>query len=96
MAEVDIDPFSDHDKTDAQPDEMGETTPLTPGGGSTWEPERKQETSFGGTSPSTEVLENCVKALYQLLHNKCTKDQNHVQACSKSAKMKDYDIEESP
>ena len=42
MADVDIDPFSDHDKTDVQLDEMGETIPLDPrggvGGGSTWEP----------------------------------------------------------
>ena len=32
MADVDIDPFGDHDKTDAQPDETGETTHLIPGG----------------------------------------------------------------
>ena len=41
MADVDIDPFSDHNKTDTWPDEMGETIPLTPGGvigGGTWEP----------------------------------------------------------
>ena len=46
MANIDIDPFSDHDKTDAQPDETGETVPLSPGGvvvggGATWEPECK-------------------------------------------------------
>ena len=28
----DIDPLGDHDKTDAQPDETGETIPLIPGG----------------------------------------------------------------
>ena len=52
MADIYIDPFGEHDKTDAQLDETGETIPFTPGGviegGSTWEPE--QETSFGGTS----------------------------------------------
>ena len=33
MADIDIDPFSDHDKTDASPDEpTGETIPLTQGG----------------------------------------------------------------
>ena len=41
MADVDIDPFGDHDKTDSHPDE-GENIPLTPGGemggGSSWEP----------------------------------------------------------
>ena len=51
MADVDIDPFGDHDKTDSHPDE-GEAIALNPGGGamggSTWEPEHKQETSFRG------------------------------------------------
>ena len=32
MADVDTNPFGDHDKTDAQPDETGETIPLNPGG----------------------------------------------------------------
>ena len=48
MADVDINPFSDHDKPDDCPDE---NIPLTQGGmtkGSTWEPEHKQETSFEG------------------------------------------------
>ena len=41
MTGVDIDPFGDHDKMDAQPDETGTTIPLNPGGagGATWEPE---------------------------------------------------------
>ena len=43
MADIDINPSSDHDKTDAQPDEMGVTVPLNPEGvvkgGPTWEPE---------------------------------------------------------
>ena len=68
MADMDIDPFSDHDKTDAQPD-TGETIPFTPEGviegGSSWEPER--ETSFGGTSQRTEVLKEHDKALYRML-----------------------------
>ena len=44
MACVHINPFGHHYKTKAQPDEI---IPLTTGGvGSTWEPEREQETSF--------------------------------------------------
>ena len=42
MADIDIDPFGDHDKMDTQPDKTGETIPLNPGeveGGATWEPE---------------------------------------------------------
>ena len=46
MADVDIDPFGEHNRTESRPDE--EDIPLTPIGGSTWEPEREQETSFGG------------------------------------------------
>ena len=54
MADIDIDPFGDHDKTESRPDElMGENIPLTPGGGSTWEPELEQETSFRGESQRT-------------------------------------------
>ena len=57
IADVDIDPFSDHDKTDAQPDETGETISLIPGGGATWEPEREQETSFGRKTQRTRLKE---------------------------------------
>ena len=32
MADTDIDPFGDHDKTDSHPDETGETIPLLSGG----------------------------------------------------------------
>ena len=62
MADVDIDPFSEHDKTDEHPDQG---IPLTLvrvlGGGSTWEP--KQET-FGGISLRMKVLRECIKGLY--------------------------------
>ena len=50
MADIDINPFGDHNKTDEHPDETSENirpAPFTSGrGGSTWEPEREQETSF--------------------------------------------------
>ena len=50
---ADFDPIGEHDKpnegTSARPDQ---TIPLSPGGGaiggSSWESEREQETSFGG------------------------------------------------
>ena len=32
MADIDMDPIGEHDKMDTQPDQMGETIPLTPGG----------------------------------------------------------------
>ena len=46
MADIDIDPFGEHDRTESRTDERGENISLslvTPGGRSTWEPERKQE-----------------------------------------------------
>ena len=37
------------------------------GGGTTWEPEREQETSFGGMSIREEVCREHVKGLYRKL-----------------------------
>ena len=65
MADIDINPFGDHDKTESEP--MSENIPLTPVGGSTWEPEHEQETSFGGESQRTELMKEHVKGLYQKL-----------------------------
>ena len=82
MADVDIDLFGEHEsRTEEPPDE---NIPLTSVGGgwalqaqgrtatpSTWEPEREQETSFGGTS-RTIVLhkEYLVGEIYELIGNK--------------------------
>ena len=65
MADVDIDPFGEHKTRLEEP--MGENVPLTPVGGSTWEPEREQETSFGGTSQRTRLMKDYVKDLYEKL-----------------------------
>ena len=70
MVDVDIDPFGEHDRTESRTDETGENIPLspvTPGGRSTWEPERKQETSFGGESQRTKLMKDYVKDLYKKL-----------------------------
>ena len=53
MADDDIDSFGDHDNTNSHPDDTDQSILLNPGGaigggGSSWEPEQKQETSFGG------------------------------------------------
>ena len=53
MADVDIDPFEERESRPEEPTDTGENVPLIPGGGSTWEPEREQETSFGGMSQRT-------------------------------------------
>ena len=70
MADVDIDPFEEHESRPEEPTDTGENIPLIPGGGgrSTWEPEHEQETSFGGTS-RTSVLHKkyLVGEIYELI-----------------------------
>ena len=67
MADVDTDPFREHESRPEEPTD--ENIPLTPvGGGSTWEPEHEQETSFGGKSFETlkyEALESFVQSFYR-------------------------------
>ena len=70
MADVDIDQFGEHE---SRPEEaMDERIPLTPvRGRSTWEPEREQETSFGGTSRISVLhKEYLVGEIYELIGNK--------------------------
>ena len=73
MADIDTDSFREHNKTDSHPDETGENIPLTPGGamgGSSWEPEREQETSLGGMSQRIRLMEEDAERLYQKLSEK--------------------------
>ena len=57
MADVDIDPFGEHESRPEEPTDEhipldpcsgASGPPVTPGRSSTWEPTREQETSFGG------------------------------------------------
>ena len=76
MADIDIDPSGEHEsKTEEPTDENIPLAPVTPGGGSTWEPEHVQETSSG--SPEVllsrgEILhkEYLVGEIYELIRNK--------------------------
>ena len=68
MADVDIDPFGEHESRPEKPTD--ENISLTPvgGGRSTWEPERgEQETSFGGESQRTKLMKYYVRDLYKKL-----------------------------
>ena len=75
MADIDIDPFGEHESRTEEPtDENIPPTPVTPGR-STWEPEHKHEMSFG--SPEVllsrgEILhkEYPVGEIYELIGNK--------------------------
>ena len=69
MADIDINHFGEHK---SRPDEAtDESIPLTPVGGSTWEPEREQETSFRGReSQRNRVLRDRVEGMYEKLSQK--------------------------
>ena len=68
MADIDIDPFGEHESRTEEPtDEHIPLDPVTPGR-STWEPDRgEQETSFGGESQRTKLMKDYVRDLYKKL-----------------------------
>ena len=71
MADVDINPFEEHESRTDHNTETGENIPFTPAGGgrlSTWEPDQgEQETSFGGESQRTKLMKDYVGDLYKRL-----------------------------
>ena len=71
MAEINIDPFGEHESRTEEPtDENIPLDPVTPVGGGvqTWEPTREQETSFEGReSQRTKLMKDYVKDLYKKL-----------------------------
>ena len=68
MADVDIDPFGEHESRPEEPtDERIPLDPVTPERSSTWELECEQETSFGGESQRTKLMKDYVKDLYKKL-----------------------------
>ena len=87
MADIDIDPFGEHESRTEEPTDGNiPLDPVTPEG-STWEPEREQETSFGGCSAPlhrgtshTSVLhkEYLVGEIYKLIGNKTHQDWNLI------------------
>ena len=83
MADVDINPSGNHDKTDSHPDETGETIPLNLGGemerGSSFEQDREQETSFGGgKTQERRLTDSYVDSLCKEL-SKCYLQYNPLQ-----------------
>ena len=71
MADIDIDSFEEHESRPEEPtDQCIPSDLVTPvgGGGSTWEPTREHETSFGGKeSQRTKLMKDYVKDLYKKL-----------------------------
>ena len=83
MADIDIDPFGEHESKPEEPTDENIPSDLVNPGGSTWdysrvpgpvglwEPEREQETSFGGRS-RTSILqkEHLIGKIYEVIGNK--------------------------
>ena len=68
MADIDIDPFGEHESRPEEPtDEHIPLDPVTPGRLSTWEPTREQETSFRGESQRTKLMKDYVRDLHKKL-----------------------------
>ena len=67
MADVDIDPFGEHEsRTEESTDEHIPSDLVTPGRSSTWEPDQgEQETSVGGESQRTKLMKDYVRDLYK-------------------------------
>ena len=67
MADIDIDPFGEHESRPEEPtDEHIPLDPVTPGRSSTGEPDRgEQETSFRGESQRTKLMKDYVRDLYK-------------------------------
>ena len=72
MADIDINPFGEHGRTEEPMDEHIPLDPVTLGGRSPWEPERgEQETSFGGEIHGSVLhKEYLVGEIYELTGNK--------------------------
>ena len=100
MADVHIDPFGEHDRTELRTDETGENIRLIPGGpggaplsgvgGSTWEPTCEQETSFRGESHRTKLMKDYVKDLYKKLSENIGESQNHFTMIILNSKVGNY------
>ena len=69
MADIDIDPFGEHEsRTDEPTGEHIPLDPVTPGRSSTLEPERgERETSFRAESQRTKLMKDYVRDLYKRL-----------------------------
>ena len=78
MADIDIDPFGEHESRLEEPtDEHIPLDPVTPGRSSTWKPTREQETSFGGKSQRTKLMKDYVRDLYKKLSENIDETQKN-------------------
>ena len=78
MADVDIDPFGEHESRPEEPTDEHIPLDLVTPGRSTWEPDRgEQDTSFGGESQRTKLMKDYVRDLYKRLSENIDFHQNY-------------------
>ena len=65
MADIDIDPLGEHESRSEEPTNEHIPFDLVTPGRSTWEPTHEQETSFGGESQRTKLMNDYVKDIYK-------------------------------
>ena len=92
MADVDIDPFGEHElRTDEPTDEHIPLDLVTPERSSTWEPDRgEQETSFRGESQRTKLMKDYVRDLYKKYQKTLVKPQNYFTMIILNSKVGNY------
>ena len=96
MADIDIDPFGEHELRPEEPTD--EHIPLIPGRRrvQTWDPlpgqstECEQETSFGGESQRTKLMKDYVKDLYKRYQKTLMKSQNYFTTIILNSKVGNY------
>ena len=78
MADIDINPFGEHEsRTDDHTDEHIPLDLVTPGRSSTWEPTHEQEMSFRGESQRTSLMKDHVRDLYKKISETLLKPQKN-------------------
>ena len=92
MADIDIDPFGEHESRPEEPtDEHIPLHPVTPGRSSTWEQDRgEQETSFRGESQRTKLMKDYVRDLYKRLSENIGEPQNYFTMIILNSKVGNY------
>ena len=95
MADIDIDPFGEHEsRTDEPMDEHIPLDPVTPGRSSTCEPDRgEQETSFRGEFQRTKLMKDYVKDLYKKLSENIGETQNYFTMIISNSKVENCTTE---
>ena len=91
MADIDIDPFGEHESRPEEPtDEHIPLDPVTPGR-STWEPDRgEQETSIGGESQRTKLMKIMLKIYIKGYQKTLVKPQNYFTMIIFNSKAENY------